>query len=325
MIMLQNLFLSGWCADSIGAQLEFQNKRFNEFEIDVAMSLTKRSKIGVYGGQITDDSEMEISLLEALVNSQNEEYFPIEKIAKNYIDWYKSNPFDIGQTTTLALSNANDAEDLINNAFEYNQCSESNGTLMRCIPLAIFGIKRTNEQLFEMVSSDCSLTHSNDVVEEITFVYCATIAEILRKKILNQTHNLNNMELLDKVYLSLKNEKVKKWFSLGLNLEINNYNSIINEGHIKHAFVYFIYFLQNINNYTYINAIKCVLSNGGDTDTNSKIIGNLFGAWYDNCIPQNILNAVINFDSNNVDDVYFKRPKKYSVQYGLELINNICL
>ena len=84
--MLQNLFLSGWCADSIGAQLEFQNKRFNDSEIDDAISLTNRSKIGVYGGQITDDSEMEISLLEALVNSQNEEYFPIEKIAKNYID-----------------------------------------------------------------------------------------------------------------------------------------------------------------------------------------------------------------------------------------------
>ena len=44
----------------------------------------------------------------------------------------------MGQTTMLALAGAENADDMATNAFEYNEFSESNGSLMRCIPISIF-------------------------------------------------------------------------------------------------------------------------------------------------------------------------------------------
>lgn len=322
MDIIRNLFLAGWCADSIGAQLEFQQRRFSENEVEKAISFEQAQLNGIYSGQITDDSEMELSLLEALIESQHEGYFPVEHIALKYIEWYKSEPFDIGQTTMFSLSDANGAEDLINNAFNFNSESQSNGSLMRCIPLAVFGISRTDEQIMSMALSDSSLTHSNEIVQEITGVYCVAIANILRCRLTSIDVDVG--QLLDKIYSLLTIEKIKSWFMSACDeLNIHEYDAIKNEGHVKHAFIYFIYFLNHINNYTYIDAIKVVLANGGDTDTNAKIVGNLFGAYYSNCVPENILNTVINFDSTNVQKKFFKRPYKYNVMYGLELIDRI--
>ena len=53
-------------------------------------------------GQITDDSEMAISLLRGILNSEDKELDPLF-IAKEYLDWYNSNPFDIGMTTANGI------------------------------------------------------------------------------------------------------------------------------------------------------------------------------------------------------------------------------
>jgi ADP-ribosylglycohydrolase len=61
---------------------------------------------------------------------------------------------------------------------------------------------------------------------------------------------------------------------------------------------------------------------GGDTDTNAKIVGNLFGAFYNNCVPENVLHIVLNFDCTKAEG-YFKRPQIYSINNALHIINKL--
>jgi ADP-ribosylglycohydrolase len=52
-------------------------------------------------GQVTDDSELAMMLLNGLVAGQGS--LDTFKICKYYADWYNSNPFDIGNTCAAGL------------------------------------------------------------------------------------------------------------------------------------------------------------------------------------------------------------------------------
>lgn len=322
-----NIFLAGWCADAVGSRLEFRNTTFTEEEVFNAMNMIGESTGGTYSGQFTDDSEMEIALLTGIVEGKDDDYFPTEYIANNYIKWYQTEPFDIGQTIRNALLGSTCAEDMINNAIEYNNLSESNGSLMRCMPLALLSVGKTFDQILIMVENEVSLTHSNLTLIHVTSIYCYIISQIIYCRLINTfvlpDEIINNIN--DILLYTIKNNKIIQWFNEALKPFSHNYelfNPLKNIGHVKHAFIYVIYFLKNINDYTYNDAIKIILSCGGDTDTETKIVGNLFGAYYNNCIPFYMLDPVLNFDctSNKIDNPYFRRPKEYGVKYGLEII-----
>jgi ADP-ribosyl-[dinitrogen reductase] hydrolase len=318
-----NTFLAGWCADAVGARLEFKKQKFTEQEAIDAMHFVGEKTTGIPEGQFTDDSEMELCLLQALIDGKNDDFFPIERIAQEYINWYKSNPFDMGITTRYALLNANNATDMVNNAFNYNEKSESNGSLMRCVPIAVFCINKPYDVILELASSDASLTHYSNRVHLITGIYCCLISKILY---LNKTNTIINVNILleDINKLAVNDIVVKEWINIGIKLtNLDGYDCIKNEGHIKHAFILVIYFLKNINNFTYEKALIEVFKCGGDTDTNGKIVGNLFGAYYSNCVPEYISNVVLNFDSSKNTYKYFKRPSNYSIKHGIELLKNI--
>jgi ADP-ribosyl-[dinitrogen reductase] hydrolase len=328
--ILKNLFLAGWCADAVGARLEFANKKFTANVAKNALHHKGHTTTEICKGQFTDDSEMEIALLDALVTCQNDAYFPIDKIAENYIKWCASEPFDIGQTTMTAFLGANTAEDIMENVVNYNERSESNGSLMRCIPLAVYGIGKTHDELFSIVEIEASLTHSSLIVHHITALYCYIISYMLERKI--KQLPIHSDALLQIIKNTIANEKIMEWFNEATALKnLCNYNSITNCGHVKHAFIFVIYFLKHIANYTYQDALVEVLKCGGDTDTNAKIVGNLFGAYYDNCIPEYVLNPVLQFDCtaiNEDSDIYnapFKRPYIYGINHGLHLIKHIIL
>lgn len=105
-------FLAGWCADAAGARLEFKKKLFTKEEAINAMHFVGEKTNSIPEGQFTDDSEMELCLLQGLLNGKNSPFFPVEEIATQYIEWFKSSPFDIGNTTQMALIAAKDAEDM---------------------------------------------------------------------------------------------------------------------------------------------------------------------------------------------------------------------
>ncbi len=326
---IKNIFLSGWCADAVGSRLEFRKRTFTSHKVFDAMHFIGETTGGTYPGQYTDDSEMEIALLNGIIEGQHEDLFPVEHIAQSYIKWYKSEPFDMGQSVRNALLGAFCAEDLINNSYEFNNYSQSNGSLMRCIPLALLSVGKTFEEILELVECEVILIHSSKIVLYITALYCFLISQIILYVLQQNTTNISLLidetrQLIINVLPDDENsDLLLEWFNQGINLtNICNYNAITNEGHVKHAFIMVIYFLNNINNYSYERAIKEVLMLGGDTDTNAKIVGNLFGAYYNDCIPEYMLKPVLKFDcTTECENFYFLRPIEYGINNGLHLVD----
>jgi ADP-ribosyl-[dinitrogen reductase] hydrolase len=74
------------------------------------MQMPGKGTFNVKPGQFTDDSEMASHMLEALCffNPKNplkdQQISILFEIAQQYVNWYNSDPFDIGMTTTNALN-----------------------------------------------------------------------------------------------------------------------------------------------------------------------------------------------------------------------------
>ena len=90
----------------------------------------------------------------------------MNKIAEQYKRWMKSPPFDIGTTTTgglrpLETMDKPTQKKSSDEAYKRNRGSYSNGSLMRCTPMAIFTAKLSDENKRELIESDVAMTHPN--------------------------------------------------------------------------------------------------------------------------------------------------------------------
>lgn len=140
-------------------------------------------------GQVTDDSEMSMCLMWAIIESnrdksENEEReLNTDIIAKWYKNWLESNPFDIANSTYSTLT------PLLKNPYaqaakllaaKHNINSLSNASLMKLAPLAVWTSSLSSvEELKTAVVADVEFTHSNKLVQLICYVYCASINFLL--------------------------------------------------------------------------------------------------------------------------------------------------
>lgn len=105
----------------------------------------------LHKGQFTDDSELAYHLLKALTSLDFEQPLAIQtegmvmRIATEYMEWGKSNPFDIGITCRKGIDVLEslkvqklDVKELLDRVKEVTGKSQSNGSLMRIAPMACF-------------------------------------------------------------------------------------------------------------------------------------------------------------------------------------------
>ena len=73
--------------------------------MDQCMTMPGGGHFEVAPGQITDDSELAMCLLNALADSNagGNACYDTLKVAKSYASWCESNPFDVGQTVGTGL------------------------------------------------------------------------------------------------------------------------------------------------------------------------------------------------------------------------------
>ena len=137
-------------------------------------------------GQVTDDSEMAMCQLQALCEMEPGKIQPIF-FAKWYQFWYQSRPFDMGITTQKGLAildHGMPKEQIVAMAYKnvlgVNFQSQSNGSLMRCTPMAVFCHKLEAKDMFNAIVSDVKFTHSNPIVHQVVFLYCYAISLLLK-------------------------------------------------------------------------------------------------------------------------------------------------
>ena len=177
----QGCLLGQLAGDALGGLVEFQSAvDIRRSYPDGVRNLCDGGTWHNLAGQPTDDSEMALILARSIVAEGR--YDPGAALDA-YVHWYRSEPFDIGSTTSLALSAARGStreERCAAAAERANRQSQANGSLMRISPLAVYGAGRIEEAVVA-ARLDSGLTHPHPVCRESCAVFVAAIAATIAK------------------------------------------------------------------------------------------------------------------------------------------------
>ena len=296
--------LGAFIGDSLGSYTEFIRGDAPNEEVEQAMLMPGGGVWQLSPGQITDDSELAMCQLRALLAGEGK--FDHFHLALYYGYWVHYGPFDIGGTTANGLG---PLKNCIHNpdprvAFEAAKRgpgpeSLSNGTLMRITPLAVWARDLNMEELKLCVKADASFMHSNPAMWDICTTYCLAIKVLLK----NATSE-NRAELALQAAKEIAHsygfcQEVAHWLSkaeelaecasnMGAN-SMNLFSSKIydvssqNMGFVEYAFVLAFYCLMRAKDLPVgelfdFSMRQCVKLQG-DSDTNACIVGGLIGAY----------------------------------------------
>ncbi|KAK0403979.1 hypothetical protein QR680_017221 [Steinernema hermaphroditum] len=290
--------------DSLGARYEF--KAAQQVASMVAADRTDDGFLPILGGgpffmkpgQVTDDSEMALSLARSLVELKK---FSAEDVATSYVAWIQSNPPDRGIATANALE-IRGAEfrkpvgsDCHSDLFaqekvvllemvhkrvrDKNPGSGSNGPLMRISPMGIATARWKKEQrVRECVVADVELTHCHELVKEAVVAYVMAIralingdpAESAFEAALSSVQSPWARQCLADARKSATPVKLFDGAEIAGDTE--------KIGFIGIAFQSAFYELLHAE--SFVQGVERAVLRGGDTDTNGCIVGALLGARF---------------------------------------------
>ena len=347
--MAYSCILGAFMGDALGDDCEFQ-----EYNLENYKNIL--SPKGPWPpGEITDDSEMALSLSYAIMDSPN-----LLTLNQKYIFffhgiWIATNPIAAGAATKNALklfkydehtkilyneskedeeNNNKIMEEIVEKVNKYNIKTLANGHLMRLSTFHVWYYYLHKEEIKEILKSDnidkfydlylnlkkelikdSSLTHPNEempiiasifsfMVQCALFVYSSkTILEKLNILLSHKNFDIeNSLELKVKKFINDTLDDFKK-SDFDKNIYFNNIFEFM--GYYVHAIrlsLYFVYDFDNIvptKKYTKYRLIMNDISNfGGDTDTNSAIVGQIIGPLigFDN-FGNKELTKILNFVS----------------------------
>lgn len=318
--------------DAAGAPLEFYRGRITDSVVKNAMKMPGGGVLGVAPGQITDDGELTLSLAHALCGTNPVHGVPLDKIATNYVNWMLSNPFDVGNTCRRSflitdkdkyypgMETVPIHSHMMQRASEANILMESNGSLMRIIPMAIWSCGLPISTIAHNARMDALLSHPNQVCQDCNVLYCIAVSHLLQRPGDSKGAIAAVEDFIEAYHV---HPKVREWFQQSTT--ISNLDCTICIGHVKYAFILAFYFLRKGTAFT--QAIFETLMKGGDTDTNAAIVGGMMGVLHGaSAVPDYMRNPVETFDCTlPQNDKVHTRDKIYSTKYIKEILKKLCI
>jgi ADP-ribosyl-[dinitrogen reductase] hydrolase len=285
--------LGALIGDAAGATLEFKPAADRQ-EAKQALTMVGGGHWRTAPGQITDDGEMALSLMAALVGT---EAFAIERVAQGYLRWFNSLPFDMGVTTRNGINGGfGTAEGRVHEgmwaaAAEENTRSKANGALMRVAPLGVWGYRLTEEALVEAACQDARLTHANETCQYASAVYCLSIRYLMN----TPGDSAGAISVAERWAGKLANPEIAEWLELAARQVDVGYSP--RSGFVKYGFTHAFRHLAKRSRY--LDAMLETLMGGGDTDTNACIVGGMVGALHgEDGIPQPMVQALLKCDTS---------------------------
>lgn len=315
--------IGAFIGDSIGSFTEFRSIVPDEI-VEQALMMPGGGPFNVSPGQVTDDSELALSLAQGIVDSLNQSNIH-EMIARRYGEWLASRPFDKGRTTYMALRTLLEklptddgwAVDCIRNSQKHNASSESNGGLMRVTPLAVYCATIDDEnEVIQTTKTEQSLTHSNKTAQDAGISYVMAIRHLIRE------HG-DIIGALDTVkrFVNDRDSGIQTYLDQ-LSLPLLPGNERI--GWAKIAWSYAFHCL--IEQMSFLESMRMVLRQAGDTDTNCAIVGGMIGASLGiKKLCEEIPSQIEIFKNCKVDDTSCtnRRPQMFSPSNIIGLISII--
>jgi ADP-ribosylglycohydrolase/fructose-1,6-bisphosphatase/inositol monophosphatase family enzyme len=162
----QGALLGQIAGDSLGSLVEFQDAAAIRAAYPAGLrDLADGGTWHTLAGQPTDDSEMALALGRSIVAQDG---YDAAAAYAAYREWYRSQPFDVGNTTRAAL-----------NGYRMGE-SQANGSLMRASPLGLLAHAASADQAAAWGREDSALTHPHPVCGDAVAAFVVAVADAIR-------------------------------------------------------------------------------------------------------------------------------------------------
>lgn len=152
------------CGDALGAPVEFMTAEQISQRFGTLKEMVGGGWLNIKPGEYTDDTDMMLCIAESL--AENKDYNP-EDIARRFVEWYKSNPKDIGSTTRKSLARLASGVSWKESG---DKNSPANGSVMRCAPIGLFFAFNKPELIRASIETS-AITHAhNEATASCVFV-----------------------------------------------------------------------------------------------------------------------------------------------------------
>lgn len=165
--------------DALGATVEFMDRREIQERYGVLRDIVGGGWLRLPAGEVTDDTQMALCIARSIAERGQ---FDPDDVASRFVDWYRSNPPDIGNTTRRSLQLLDEGvpwhEAGAQTHREMRPRDASNGSVMRCAPVAL--LARGDPGFNALASADSSrITHANPLSIDGCVALNAAIAALL--------------------------------------------------------------------------------------------------------------------------------------------------
>lgn len=151
--------------DAMGATTEFMSEKEINKSFGRITDIIGGGWLGLYGGQVTDDTQMSLCVMDALTSDDF-----TNCVKDNFIHWYESEPIDIGNQCSKGIRYL-----ILGKHIGVEPNALGNGALMRALPCALYGSLGKN--IYQGM-----LTHNNHINRNCIGTYHEEIQGYLHDK-----------------------------------------------------------------------------------------------------------------------------------------------
>lgn len=262
---VRGMFMGAFLSDALGAPHEFNRKLTytGKLEHITIMNTQFQGQKQLAVGQVTDDSEQSLALLRTLIRDRG---YNKEHVIISYLNWANSGGWMLGKNTRALMKGVKTLKGYNNRmnkilALPLEERSQSNGTLMRCSPLALLWDNT-------VVIEDVNITNPHPTNQDSGLVYISALRLAL--------NGVDGPTIYQTIKPLAQTDAVKEIFNQVEQRAVRDIKD--KKGWCLHALwctLTCIYY--NLN---YEDAINWIITYqpGSDTDTNACIAGALLGA-----------------------------------------------
>lgn len=250
------------CADALGATTEFMSPEEIKKQIGIHRDITGGGWLELEPGEVTDDTQMALCLARSLVECKG---FNLKDVADRFVDWYNSDPADIGRACRAGIHRYIRTGELVRPESDEDA---GNGGVMRALP-AILLYSHDREKMFEAVLSQSRLTHNCFESDE----GCRCYADIVSAALAGASK-----EELRKIAENYPLFSPEKFDGKSGGYIVNTLRTVL----------HYFFATDTLEDY-----IVATVNNGQDADTTGALAGGLAGCHYGvEAIPQRWLDAL---------------------------------
>ncbi|SHJ99498.1 ADP-ribosyl-[dinitrogen reductase] hydrolase [Geosporobacter subterraneus DSM 17957] len=252
--------------DALGGPLEFMKEEDIRWQFGIVEDMIGGGWLKLEPGETTDDTAMTLCVVKGIMENKEE---PIDAIGKYFMEWYASEPKDIGMGTRHAL----EAYQVHRNWIKAGEAahtasggrSAGNGALMRCAPVAYF-YRDDYEKMIAVTKAQSQMTHIDPLGIEACCINNHIVWELLQGKALEEG-----------VQTALEKYDIQGRYRDCIERTVQ-YQQLNPSGFAVDTLRCSLYALMNTGDF--YDAVVTAVNMGGDADTIGAVTGAIAGVHY---------------------------------------------